>query len=547
MQVRHAGHDVLAEEFGVATRCVGIDDGQVMTAIDVEPHVRAEAVRQPGMVGKISARVHGGLGLRKAASLAAHRRHCQRTWRAGPQTAKLARMDEPQPISRIERLTRHAWLSPTQWRRRVLFWSGAVMVGLAAILFAKASSLAYAQFVRLLDHSRYWPLLVTPAVFMLLSWLTSGAMRAARGSGIPQAIAAIKVDDDGFRQRLLSLRVAAGKMALTLAALAGGASVGREGPTVHVSAGILYSLGRRFGFADAEAASRFVLAGGAAGIAAAFNTPLAGVVFAIEEMAGAYEHRMSGVVLTAVIIAGVVSLGVLGDYSYFGKIGSVLPLSRAWLAVLLCGIVCGLAGGVFARLILLDGARAFARIAALRARWPLPFAATCGLALALLGLASGSTVYGTGYDQAHAILQGSATAPSEAFGVFKFAANVVSYWAGIPGGIFSPALAVGAGLGHNLSALVPGAEPSAVVLLGMAGYLAGVTQAPLTSAIISMELTDNQSMVIPILAVCLLARAASSLVCRTPVYKAFAQRLVDEFERERAPPPTGAATKENTA
>lgn len=422
-----------------------------------------------------------------------------------------------------------------------------MLAGLAAILFAKASTFVYAQFVHLIHLSRYWPLLVTPAVFGLLSWLTSGSMRAARGSGIPQAIAAIKVDDDGFRQRLLSLRVAFSKMALTLAALAAGASVGREGPTVHVSAGILYSLGRRFGFADAEAASRFVLAGGAAGIAAAFNTPLAGVVFAIEEMAGAYEHRMSGVVLTAVIIAGVVSVGVLGDYSYFGKIDSVLPLSRSWLAVLLCGGVCGLAGGLFARLILLDGAHIFMRIAALRTRWPLPFAASCGLALALLGLASGSTVYGTGYDQAHAILQGAATAPSEAFGMLKFAANVVSYWAGIPGGIFSPALAVGAGLGHNISALVPGADPSAVVLLGMAGYLAGVTQAPLTSAIISMELTNNQSMVIPILAVCLLARAASSLVCRVPVYKAFAQRLGDEFERQRSAPETTPTQKEPNA
>jgi H+/Cl- antiporter ClcA len=456
-------------------------------------------------------------------------------------------MDEPQPLSRIERLARHAWLSPTQWRRRVLFWTGAVLAGVAAIVFAKASTLVYAQFTGLLHHSRYWPLLVTPTVFALLSWLTSGAMRAARGSGIPQAIAAINIDDDGFRQRMLSLRVSAGKMALTLAALAGGASVGREGPTVHISAGILYSLGRRFGFSDAAAASRFVLAGGAAGIAAAFNTPLAGVVFAIEEMAGAYEHRMSGVVLTAVIIAGVVSLGVLGDYSYFGRIGSVLPLSRSWLAVLLCGMICGVGGGLFARLILLDGARVFARIAALRTRWPLPFAATCGLALALLGLASGSTVYGTGYDQAREILQGSAAAPSDAFGVFKFAANVVSYWAGIPGGIFSPALAVGAGLGHNISALVPGADPSAVVLLGMAGYLAGVTQAPLTSAIISMELTNNQSMVIPILAVCLLARAASSLVCRTPVYKAFAQRLVAEFEREHTPSPAVEDAKEKPA
>jgi H+/Cl- antiporter ClcA len=434
-------------------------------------------------------------------------------------------------ISRIHRLKEHDLLSPRQWRRRILLWTGAVLVGVSAIVFAKLSAWVYARFVELLAISPYWPLVVTPLVFAFLSWSTRGSLMATRGSGIPQAIAALRIDDAHFRGQLLSLPVAVGKMVLTLVALAAGASVGREGPTVHVGAGLLYSLARRFGFADPQAAARFILAGGAAGIAAAFNTPLAGVVFAIEEMAGAFETRMSGVVLTAVIIAGVVSLGVLGDYSYFGKITSALPLSRSWLAIVLCGIVCGLAGGIFARLILLEGVAPLARIGALRARWPVSFAGGCGLALALLGLASAGNVYGTGYDQARAILENAPVMPLDAFGLLKFLANVVSYWAGIPGGIFSPALAVGAGIGHNLAPLVPGAQPSAVVLLGMAGYLAGVTQAPLTSAVISMELTDNRDMAIPILAVCLLARATSSLILRTPVYKVLANRLVNDFER----------------
>jgi H+/Cl- antiporter ClcA len=113
-------------------------------------------------------------------------------------------------------------------------------------------------------------------------------------------------------------------------------------------------------------------------------------------------------------------------------------------------------------------------------------------------------------------------------------ANVVSYWAGIPGGIFSPALAVGAGLGQNIAHFLPGAPAAAVVLLGMSAYLAGVTGAPLTSAVIAMELTDNQDMVIPIMAACLLARAAASLFCPTPVYRDFAERMVQDFERQQA-------------
>lgn len=119
----------------------------------------------------------------------------------------------------------------------------------------------------------------------------------------------------------------------------------------------------------------------------------------------------------------------------------------------------------------------------------------------------------------------------EAFGLLKFCGNIASFWAGIPGGIFSPALAVGAGFGANISPFLPGTDPSAVVLLAMAAYLSGVTQAPLTAAVISMELTANQQMALPIMAACLLARASSSLVCRKPVYKALADALIENHTK----------------
>jgi H+/Cl- antiporter ClcA len=131
-------------------------------------------------------------------------------------------------------------------------------------------------------------------------------------------------------------------------------------------------------------------------------------------------------------------------------------------------------------------------------------------------------------------VQNAASMPGQGFGIEKLFANVVSYWAGIPGGIFSPALAVGAGLGQNNAHFLPGAPIASVVLLGMSAYLAGVTGAPLTSAVIAMELTDNQAMVIPIMAACLLARAAASLFCPTPVYRDFAERMVQDFEHQQA-------------
>ena len=435
---------------------------------------------------------------------------------------------------RLRGLLGNEFFAPAQWKRRVALWSGGILVGLVAIGFARCSTLAYELFQHIVAISPWLPLLMTPLLFAALARLTSGPLRATRGSGIPQVIMALDVEDAGIRQRLLSLPVIFMKMLLTLAGLAGGASIGREGPTVHVGAGIMYWLGRRFGFDDPKAISRFILAGGGAGIAAAFNTPLAGVVFAIEELAGTYEHRFSGIVLTAVIFAGGVSLGVLGNYAYFGRVDAGLPLLASWLPVLLCGICGGIGGGLFSRIILLSDHGVLGRIAAIRKRWPVLFAGGCGLVLATVGIIGtfyGTSVYGTGYNEARSLVQAEHGAGA-AFGLLKLAANISSYWAGIPGGIFSPALAVGAGMGNTIAAFLPGDSGPAVVLLGMAAFLAGVTQAPLTSAVIALELTANQNMVIPLMTVCLLARAISSWLCPTPVYHAFASQAIAEYEKK---------------
>jgi H+/Cl- antiporter ClcA len=409
------------------------------------------------------------------------------------------------------------------WSRRLALWGGGLAVALAAITFAKAADAAFSLFLKALEVSPYAALVLTPAVLGGCAWATSRGLEATRGSGIPQVIASLDLPDEE-RARHVSLRVSIAKLVLTTLGLAGGASIGREGPTVHVGAGLMYAMGRALGFRDPRQGARFLLAGGAAGIAAAFNTPLAGVVFAIEELSGTFEHRFSGTLLTAVLVGGVVSLGLLGSYTYFGHVSTSLPLGQGWLAVLLCGVACGLAGGGFSRLLLaaVDGRPH--GLGRLRTRHPVATSALCGLVLALLGLAFGHGMFGTGYAQARELLQGGDIGP--AFGPIKLAANLVSYVAGIPGGLFSPALAVGAGLGHDLAPLLPGVDPAAVVLLGMCAYLTGVTQAPLTSAVICMELTDNRRMLLPILATVLIARAASALVCHTPVYKALAYRLL---------------------
>jgi H+/Cl- antiporter ClcA len=420
----------------------------------------------------------------------------------------------------------YVWISPRRWLRRLLFWGGAVAVGAAAILFAVGAEIANASFHKLIKISPWLPLLVMPAGLTLVAWITRVLFPGTQGSGIPQTIAALHLPEDFARSRLLSLRIAFGKIALTVLALFSGASVGREGPSVQVGASIMHSLGRFARFPHLQTDRGLIVAGGAAGVAAAFNTPLAGIVFAIEELSRSFEQRTTGIVLTAVIFAGVTSLAVLGDYTYFGQTSATIGGEKGWIAVILCGVVGGALGGLFSRMMIGMSAGLPGRIGFWMRNRPIRFAAGCGLMLALIGIASDSTSYGTGYYEAKQLIEGSEQVPGS-YGVLKLLATLVSYASGIPGGIFAPSLAVGAGFGANLADFVPFAPAAAIVILGMVAYFAGVAQAPLTAFIIVMEMTDNHDMVIPLMAAAVLGHGTSTLICRKPLYKALADNIVE--------------------
>lgn len=414
-------------------------------------------------------------------------------------------------------------LSVRDWKTRLIFWSGALAVGLIAALFAMASNQAMALHSRIIGHSRWWSVLLSPLVMVAVVFCTRRLFPGTQGSGIPQAIAALRSENAGMRRNMLSLRIAAGKLLLTLAGFLGGASIGREGPTVHIGASIMYSLGRFTQFPRHYIRHGLIMVGGAAGIAAAFNTPVAGIIFAIEEMARFYEERATGLLLVAVIIAGLAALGILGNYTYFGESSASLSGVHSWIAVPMCGVIGGLLGGVFSRTLL----EAMKRLRPLMARYWLAVALACGLAIALIGLLSDGSSYGTGYDEARQILLGHAAA-DWTFPFYKIAATMSSYLSGAPGGIFSPSLSIGAGLGGDLSALMPYVPTSAVVLLGMVGYFTGVVQTPLTASVIVMEMVDDHSMVFPVITTAFIALGASKLICKTPIYWALAEEFLAE-------------------
>ena len=397
--------------------------------------------------------------------------------------------------------------------------------GATAVGFARLSDAALELFHFATQRTFLWAWLAPPLGLALVAWLTQSLFPGTRGSGIPQTIAALCLPNTEARDKLLSLRIAIGKLILTVAALLSGASIGREGPTVQIGASIMHSLRRFTRFSAADVDRGLILAGGAAGIAAAFNTPLAGIVFAIEELSRSFEERTSGTIYTTVIIAGVTSVALVGNYTYFGLTQASLTSPRMWLVVPVCGLLGGLAGGVFSRCMLALRRSLPGVLGRFKAHSPVRFAFLCGLMVALIGWASSGATFGTGYDAARAIVQ-QEVIPANSFALLKALATLASYVTGIPGGIFAPSLAVGAGLGGTLSVYLPYAPGGAIVLLTMAAYFAGVVQAPLTALVIVSEMTGNRDLTLPLMAVTLIGRGASALVCRESLYRALAVQFL---------------------
>jgi H+/Cl- antiporter ClcA len=427
---------------------------------------------------------------------------------------------------------RKRWLKITskRWQRQAIFLLGGVAVGAAAVALAYLADQAQHAFNLLLARSRYASLVVTPLGFALSVFLTIRYFPNAGGSGIPQAIAARHLTDTDTRSPLVSIRIAIGKIVLTLLGLLCGASVGREGPTVQVGASIMFALGRL----SPRRQPGLILAGAAAGVAAAFNTPLAGIVFGIEEMSRAFETRTSSLVIGTVIAAGLTSLALMGNYAYFGSTPVALQQGIDWLAIPVCGIIGGAMGGLFSRIVIIMARGVVHPAVRAFKRQPMPFALLCGLAVAFCGLASGDMIYGTGYAQVKTALETGTPLPQN-FGVLKFLATTFAAISGIPGGIFAPSLAVGAGIGANVASLFHDAPLAPIMLLGMVSYFAGVVQAPITAFVIVTEMTDNHAMVVPLMTASLIAYGTSRLICEEGLYHALAKGFVAKAEMPEEP------------
>jgi H+/Cl- antiporter ClcA len=417
-------------------------------------------------------------------------------------------------MSRIPLVTRHLIASG------IPFWSASLLTGMVAVGFSMLFLRAEAAARWIATTHPFLFLLVAPLAF-LLSWLLVHRVApAAAGSGIPQVYAAVELvrgdHAPGLLDRLLGWRTTVVKVLSSVVCVVGGGAIGREGPTIQIGAGIFHEFHARRGagslFGEKDI---WLVTGAAAGIAAAFNTPLGGLVFAIEELALGTFSRVRTGLITAIIIAGLSAQAITGNYLYVGypqllELGlDLLPWS------LLVGAAAGLAGALFGWILWrITSWRRSVRHPAAQAI----LAAGCGLGVALLAIGTDPSVMGPGRDLLISMLYQEEGPGGFSRVVARLTSPVVTYAAGGAGGIFAPSLAAGGSIGSFLAGCFHYPFHRPFVLLGMASFLTGVTRAPFTSFVLVLEMTDHHPLTLPLMLASLTAFAAARLVTRDSFY-----------------------------
>ncbi len=393
------------------------------------------------------------------------------------------------------------------------------LVGLTVVAFIEITGHFGAQLYP--PNGAAWHRLLVPVGgSLLMGYLLYRYFPDARGSGVPQTKAALYA-----REGFISFPTVLGKFFCTSVTLASGIPLGREGPAVQVGGGIASVLGRRIGLRP-EKVKALIPVGAAAAVAAAFNTPLAAVLFALEEVVGDLHAPVLGSVVLASATSWAVLRLLLGNDPLFQV--PQYQLVNPWEFVVygFLGIAGGIVSAAFTQLLL--RLREWFKKQPLNTVWFQPVAG--GLLVGLMGWFVPS-VMGVGYQYVGDVLNDSLPFKLMLMLlVLKLVATAVSYASGNAGGIFGPSLFLGAMLGGAIGSIAhhffPGhvASPGAYALVGMGTAFAGIIRAPMTSVVMIFEITRDYAVIVPLMLSNLVSYFISSRLQKEPIYEVLADQ-----------------------
>jgi H+/Cl- antiporter ClcA len=402
------------------------------------------------------------------------------------------------------------------------FWVASIATGLVAVLYTKLFAFSEHVSKELLSWHK-WLIFIQAPVFIIIGWwLVHKWSTYARGSGIPQIMAAIRLADDGKKHRiksLLSIRVAVVKIISSMFMVAGGAAVGREGPTIQV-AGSIFSFIYRYIPKNWPKLSKanMIVAGAASGLAAAFNTPLGGIVFAIEELSKTHISFYRTALFSGVIIAGLTAQALLGPYLYLGypDVGKIAPI--VLLIVIIVAIISGIGGSVMTKII--TNILRWKRRTFTKTIHHIAFLLFCSLSIASMVYFINADVMGSGKEIMTHLLFTANKNPEAHILPLRFIGPLFSFTTGGAGGVFAPGLATGATMGAIVGNWfqLNDASINLLILAGMVGFLTGITRTPFTSAILVLEMTDRHGVIFHLMLAGMIASLASLLVDKHSFY-----------------------------
>lgn len=395
-------------------------------------------------------------------------------------------------------------------KEALIFFVLAAGVGLFAVIFAVSCSYAFSYFQYMFHHVGYWILLIIPAGFLAIVYCIKNYFPEAEGSGIPQAVALGRVSDLTKLSRFFVIRTVITKYIFIVLGTFFGATVGREGATVQIGATIMIALQKNLSQIKKKA---LLTAGAAAGLAAAFNTPLGGIVFLFEELAKGITVRMNVFKITAIAVSGVVAVLLAGNHSYYGTV-AITYLNYDWrifIVATIIGIFAAFNSFIFSKIVYFTTISKKSLINKMRKEHPYLVGVICGLLVAIIGILSSGLSFGNGYVESTQALKGTIILHNSYY-LYKMGGSLFSTISGVPGGYFATSLAIGNGMGNFIHSIFDVANVHQYALLGMVAFLAALTQAPVTSLVMVLQITYTQVFTLPLIVACLVATWISMLL-----------------------------------
>lgn len=415
------------------------------------------------------------------------------------------------------------------------FWIGSVITGFFAVMYAKIFAWGENLLHFILDWHDWMIFIIAPIGFVLSWWLVKEFAPNAKGSGIPQVMAAVELANPKEHRKirsLLSIKIIVFKIISSVVLVIGGGAVGREGPTIQIAGSIFRKVNEYLPeWWPKISKKNMIMTGAAAGLAAAFNTPLGGIVFAVEELSKTHINYFKTALFTAVIIAGLTAQTLAGSYLYLGYPKTNDVSLMVMFPIILVGGVAGILASQLSVTMLKISDWKKRKLKTDRSN--VLFLVGCALVIAFISFFISREVLGSGKEIMERVLFTSDKHEDWYVPILRMLGPALSFTSGGAGGIFAPALTAGASIGSVISGIIhltPN-ETNVVILAGMVAFLTGITRAPFTSAIIVLEMTDRHSLIFHLMLAGMVSSLFSILVSRHSLYDVLKMNFLAEIRK----------------